>query len=218
MSRALDFQGIKSMLLGAVEAIESGHEELSRLDSVGGDGDHGTTMLRAMRAVRQTVESFQSGSIQDLLQQMGWAVLGIDGGATGPLLGMFFTGMSEVASGRRELDAENLTALFAAGLALVKSHTRARVGDKTMMDALIPGIEAMRASDALEDTGDDVLERLRRAAAAAEIGAASTESLEARFGRAKNLGPRSVGNRDPGAMSIALIFRGFMRGVERHAG
>jgi dihydroxyacetone kinase-like protein len=211
MSESLDFDGITGMLIGAVEAIESGHEELSRLDSLGGDGDHGTTMLRAMRKIRETVESFQSGSVRDLLEQMGWSVLGIDGGATGPLLGMFFTGMSEAATGRRAFDAEDLASLFQAGLASVESHTRARVGDKTMMDALIPAVEAIQADG-------DIVTRLRRAAEAATIGASSTEGLEARFGRAKNLGPRSVGNRDPGAMSVALIFRGFLRGVERDAG
>ena len=207
MPAVLDFAGFMRMLRGAARAVEAGHEELSRLDSRGGDGDHGTTMLRAMRGLQRVVSESRSGSVADLLQAVGWEILGIDGGATGPLFGSLFTGMAEAAAGKDAFDAGGLASLFEAGLASVARQTRARVGDKTMMDALIPAVGAMREG---ADAGEDISGVLRRAAEAAERGAASTELLEARFGRAKNLGPRSVGGRDPGAMSVAILLRGFV--------
>ncbi|MBN1442231.1 MAG: dihydroxyacetone kinase subunit L [Planctomycetes bacterium] len=211
MSSAVGYDDLVSMLRGAAERIRKEHATLSRLDSHGGDGDHGTTMLRAVNTLETTVETSRRQSIADLLEEVGWAILGVDGGATGPLLGMFFTGMAEAARGHDSLDAAALSAVFESGLASVERQTEARVGDKTMMDALVPAVRVLRSAS---DAGSDVVTALRRAAAAAVAGAESTRDLEARFGRAKQVGARSVGHPDPGATSMGLMFQGFLQGVE----
>ncbi len=203
------------MLRGASAEIREHHEWLSRLDSVGGDGDHGTTMLRAVARLEQAVESGASGRIHALLNDVGWAILGVDGGATGPLLGMFFVSMAGAAEGIEEMDAAALAAMFEAGLAGVRAQTKAQPGDKTLIDALVPAVEALVAAAA---GGTEVLEALRLAAEAAEAGAKLTSTMQARFGRARNIKEQSIGTQDPGATSMALLFRGFKKGFESHAG
>lgn len=207
----IGYDEFTGMLRAAARLIEENRETLSRLDSHGGDGDHGTTMARAMAIVTKTVDETQPGPLADLIQAVGWAVMGVDGGATGPLLGTFFTGMSEAVAGDA-MDTPALAAAFAAGLAGVEKHTRARVGDKTMIDALAPAVQAL--SEAAE-RGDAPAAALQSAAEAAARGAESTKELQARFGRAKNVGEKSLGHEDPGAVSIALIFRGFAEAARK---
>ena len=206
MVETIGRDGVVRMLRGAVEKIRAGHETLSKLDSVIGDGDHGTTMVRAMGLVEKTVTACAAPDLQGLLHDVGWAVMGVDGGAAGPLLGSLLMGMAEGVGGRQQLDAAGLAAVFEAGLAQVRTYTQAQVGDKTMLDALVPAVEALRAA---AQAGEGVAAAMARAADAAEQGAAATTDLQARFGRARNLGQRSRGFADPGATSVSLIFRGF---------
>ena len=198
------------MLRSAIAEIRGHHEHLSRLDSFGGDGDHGTTMLRAVAGIEKTIESDAGKPPGPLLGDIGWAVMGIDGGATGPLLGSLFMGMGEAAGDRPRLDPGALAAAFEAGLAAVAKRTKAKPGDKTLMDALVPAVGALR--DAC-GKGAGIREMLLDAAGAAERGAASTRDMAARFGRAKNLGAASIGQPDPGATSVSLIIRGFHEGT-----
>ena len=198
------------MMGGAIEKVKCEHKVLSELDSACGDGDHGTTMLRATNQLEKVMTAHQSDNLQGLLSDMGWTVLGIDGGATGPLLGSFFTGMSESVAGEQTLDAQALTAMFEAGLNALRKQTKAQVGDKTLMDALVPAVAALRAG---AEANKEILQILREAAAAAQEGAYSTKNLKARFGRAKHLGDRTLGHQDPGATSISLMFQGFYDGL-----
>jgi len=127
------------------------------------------------------------------------------------LLGSFFLGMSEAAAGSETLDGPGLAAAFEAGLAKLRAQTPAQVGDKTMVDALVPAIEALRQA---ADAGAEPSALLAQAADAAQRGAERTRELQARFGRARNLGPRTIGHVDPGATSIALFFAGFRDGAQ----
>ena len=203
-----------AMLRGAAAQIRDNHELLGKLDSVGGDGDHGTTMVRAMANLEKAVDAASGKDLKTLLYDVGWGILGVDGGATGPLLGMFFMGMSEAAEGRETLDALGLTDAFEAGVAGVRAQTKAQPGDKTMVDALVPAV--MAASSATE-SGEDILSALRHAADAAAAGAAATKDMQARFGRARNIKELSIGTPDAGATSVSLIFAGFLKGVEANA-
>jgi phosphoenolpyruvate---glycerone phosphotransferase subunit DhaL len=209
----IDFDTMVRMLRGAAEEVKVNHDELSRLDSFGGDGDHGTTMMRAMNCMEKVIDSLSEREIKMLLHDVGWAIMGVDGGATGPLLGTFFMGMSDETAGDA-IDTPELAAMFEAGLAKVRKQTKAQVGDKTVLDALVPAVDALRAAGDGALTPEDALER---AAAAAEQGAASTKELQARFGRAKNIKEKSIGTQDPGATSVALIFRGFSKGAQANA-
>ncbi|MBX7258661.1 MAG: dihydroxyacetone kinase subunit L [Candidatus Hydrogenedentes bacterium] len=214
MISTIGYEEMVRMLRGAVSQIRDNHEMLSKLDSVGGDGDHGTTMLRAMTHLEQAVDSCASHDVKTLLNDVGWAIMGVDGGATGPLLGTFFMSTGEGLSDSASLDAPALLAAFAAGLAGVQAQTKAKVGDKTMIDALVPAVEALRAA---VEAGSGVTDALRAAADGAAQGAASTKEMQARFGRAKNIKEQSIGTQDPGATSVSLIFRGFLKGVESNA-
>jgi len=213
MATMIDCAGLAAMLRGAAAQIQDHHPMLSQLDSAGGDGDHGTTILRAMNAVLKVVEGDVTAP-QALLKSAGWAVMGIDGGATGPLLGMFLTGMSEAAAGKDAFDADGLAGLFESGLAKLRKQTQAQPGDKTLIDALVPAVTAARAA---ATGGADVVALLDQAAAAAADGAVATEEMQARFGRARNIKEKSIGAQDPGATSISLIFKGFAEGARQHA-
>ena len=193
------------MLHAAAEQIRARHDMLSKLDSVGGDGDHGTTMVRAMGVLEKAVADCVANTPQGLLNDVGWAVMGVDGGATGPLLGTFFSSMSEAVSAE-PLNAGGLAMAFETALAGVQRQTKAQVGDKTMIDALVSAVQALRAG---ADAGMGVKVAMQSAADAAVQGAESTKALQARFGRARNIKEQSIGSQDPGATSIGLIFVGF---------
>jgi len=201
----IGYNNFVKMLRTAAQMIEENKETLSRLDSHGGDGDHGTTVIK-------TVDEAESESIKDLLKAAGWAVMGVDGGAIGPLLGTFFMSFSE-AIDSYALDTPALATAFSAGLLGIEKQTRARVGDKTMIDALTPAVKALNKA---ADLGEPPLSALQRAAEAARQGAESTKALKARFGRAKNIGEKSLGHEDPGAVSISIIFLGFSEGAKPH--
>ncbi len=203
------------MIAGAVALIRARHAMLSELDSASGDGDHGTTMLRT---VERLETCFAAGGPEDLaacLRQAGWGVLGVDGGASSSLLGMFFGGMADAPAGGALIGARDLAAMFEAGLAAVRKQTKAQPGDKTMMDALVPAVTALRNA---ADGGKGVVQALRDAASAARTGAELTRNFTARYGRAKFLGEKTRGHQDPGATSMSLLFEGFVSGLEKSKG
>jgi len=211
MSVTVGYEDLVRMLNGAVQEIRNNHETLSKLDSVGGDGDHGSTMLRAMTRLEDAVKACVTPTLKALLYDVGWAILGVDGGATGPLLGTLFMSMSEATGDRETLDNLALAFAFEEGYKGVTRQTKAQPGDKTMIDALTPAVKALRTA---ADEGADVTEMMRRAAAAAQTGAESTAAMQARFGRAKNIKEQSIGHQDPGATSMAFLFLGFSKGIE----
>jgi dihydroxyacetone kinase-like protein len=197
---------MNQMMHAALTKIEKNLELLSRLDSATGDGDHGTSILRAMKAGFRAMEG--EGTFQEQLYAVGWAILSEDCGSTGPLIGSFFMGMSEPVAGE-EVDGDGVRAMFESALAGIQKHSRAGVGDKTMLDAIIPAVEAMQGKDQIEAMLDD-------AAKAASEGAESTKEMVAKFGRARNLGERTIGHIDAGAKSMSLIFEAFSQGY--HSG
>lgn len=209
MLTAVGYDEFILMLTGATRAVRENADRLSALDTAIGDGDHGVTMLRAVGRVDEVIAKASGADLKGLLSDIGWALLGIDGGATGPLLGSWLMGMSDGAT-LPPLDAAALAAVFEAGLASVQEQTKAKVGDKTMMDALIPATQALREG---ADRGLSIDEVLGLAAEAAERGAASTTAMAARFGRARNMGERTKGTADPGATSMSVMFRGFYVGL-----
>ena len=147
MAETIGYQKICGMLNAAADQIQRKHEMLSQLDSAVGDGDHGTTILRAMDAVRRTVAENPASDLKTLFSALAWAVMSCDGGSTGPLLGSFFMGMSDGAAGRGELDCAAMISVFEAGVAKLQTQSRAKVGDKTMMDAFLPALAALKSAD-----------------------------------------------------------------------
>lgn len=197
----LTIADFKAMMNKALENIKAREEEFSKLDAVIGDGDHGTAIVTALSCI---VRSAQQGTeFKSMLMDMGMNVMLEVSGSTSTLLGALFLGMSDCAEGT-ELDAEGVKKMFAGGLANVKQQTSAQVGDKTMMDALIPAVEAIQNCPSA-----DIKEVLQAGAKAALAGAESTIQLKANFGRARNYGERSVGYMDSGAASWSCMFASF---------
>jgi phosphoenolpyruvate---glycerone phosphotransferase subunit DhaL len=179
--------------------------ELVRLDTAIGDGDHGTNMDRGMRKAMEKVDQMEGNDIGATLKAVGMALVSSVGGAAGPLYGTLFLQMGTATTGASALDVAGVADAFEAGVKGVQARGKAEPGDKTMIDALLPAVEALRAAQADGDVG--VGEALDRAAAAAEEGMKATIPMEARKGRASYLGPRSVGHQDPGATSSYLLLR-----------
>lgn len=197
----LTIDNFKAMVRNALSRIKEREEEFSKLDAVIGDGDHGTAIVSAMSAVLEGAE--KGTDFKSMLNDMGFNVMLQTSGSTSTLLGAFFLGMSDCAEGT-ELDAAGVKAMFAGGLENVKKQTKAQKGDKTMMDALIPAVEAIQSS-----TSDDIKEILVEGAKAAQAGADATVEMKANFGRARNYGERSVGYADSGATSWSCMFAAF---------
>ena len=205
MSKTIENKQVIDMILSAVEKIRENHETLSKLDSATGDGDHGTTMLRSVKAVEDTINAETDADLKDLLYKIGWGIMSADGGSTGPLLGSFFMGMSEGVGESPTLDSSAIAEMIIAGAEKMHKQSRAQVGDKTMMDALLPAVDALKSAD--KDA--DIAEILKQAAQAASDGSDATVDMKAKFGRARNLGDRVIGHKDPGSVSISLMFQGF---------
>jgi dihydroxyacetone kinase-like protein len=182
------------------DVVAENRMELVRLDTAIGDGDHGTNMDRGMKKAIERLDGTQAGDIGADLKAVGMALVSSVGGAAGPLYGTLFLQMGSAAAGKDELDLDGWAAAVEAGVKGVQARGKAEPGDKTMVDALVPAVEALRA-------GGDLGEALNRSAEAAEEGMKATIPLEARRGRASYLGPRSVGHQDPGATSSYLLLR-----------
>lgn len=205
MKEKLSVEDFKAMLGHALEKIKAREEEFSQLDAVTGDGDHGQAIVTAMSVV---CEGATAGTeFKSMLNDMGFNLMMQVSGSTSTLLGAFFLGMSDNASGE-ELDAEGVKRMFRGGLENVMKQTKARPGDKTMMDALVPAVEAMQAC-----ASEDVAEVLRCGGEAAVAGARSTVDMKANYGRARNYGERSIGYADSGAMSWSCMFEAFAEAV-----
>jgi phosphoenolpyruvate---glycerone phosphotransferase subunit DhaL len=189
--------------IGAYATTIAEHRtELVRLDTAIGDGDHGTNMDRGMRAAVEKLEATDGDDIGALLKAVGMALVSKVGGAAGPLYGTLFLQMGTATSGRSELDLAGWREALEAGVKGVQARGKAEPGDKTMVDALLPALDSLRAAEA---DGTALGDALRASAGAAEDGMKATIPLEARRGRASYLGPRSVGHQDPGATSSQLL-------------
>lgn len=196
------------MTASAVDSLRAHHVMLTELDSVIGDGDHGTTVQRVCDRIEGVVANGPD-DLAGLLRRIGETLFGLDGGATGPLFGVFFLGLSTAPA--PDSGCPGWAVMFEAGRDALLKRTKARVGDKTLMDALLPAVEAMRAA---AGRGDDLGTALAAAASAAQTGAAATARQVARFGRARFLGERALGHPDPGAASMALLFEGFAHALQ----
>ena len=177
---------------------------LTELDSAIGDADHGINMDRGFTAVAGKLDGLVGPDIGQTLKTVGTTLVSTVGGASGPLYGMFFMQMGGAVAGKETLTAEEFATAFEAGVGGVLRIGKAEPGDKTMVDALLPALDALRAAIA---DGASVGDAVQGMANAAEEGMLATVPLVARKGRASYLGERSAGHQDPGATSTHLLLR-----------
>lgn len=198
MSDAVSIDDLVAWIRAFRDAVHRHKDELTRLDSEIGDADHGSNMARGLDAVVAALNPAPA-SASELFKTVGMTLVSSVGGASGPLYGTLFLRMGP-ALASDEVDAETLGAALRAGVDGVIARGKAELGDKTMIDALSPALDAW---DAAANEGPAAA--ARAAAGAAARGRDATEPLVARKGRASYLGERSAGHLDPGATSATLL-------------
>ncbi|KQM40709.1 dihydroxyacetone kinase DhaL subunit [Microbacterium testaceum StLB037] len=199
MSGAVSTDDLVAWVRAFRDAVHAHKDELTRLDSEIGDADHGSNMARGLDAVVAKLDPAPA-SPSDLFKTVGMTLVSSVGGASGPLYGTLFLRMGPALGTETEVDAATLGAALRAGVEGVVARGKAELGDKTMIDALSPALDAWDAAAA-----EGLAEAARAAADAAARGRDATEPLVARKGRASYLGERSAGHLDPGATSATLL-------------
>jgi dihydroxyacetone kinase-like protein len=201
---SIDDAAVRAWMRAYADEIVANREQLIRLDSAIGDGDHGANMDRGMKKAVERLDGLGDGDIGATLKAVGMALVSSVGGAAGPLYGTLFMQMGTKTAGASELDLQGWTDALEAGVQGVQARGKAQPGDKTMVDALLPAVEALKQA---AGDGADLGDALRRAADAAREGMEGTIPLVARKGRASYLGERSAGHQDPGATSSHLLLK-----------
>ena len=191
----------------AAADVAQQRDYLVDLDRAIGDGDHGENMDRGFKAALEALGQAEPASVAEVLKTVAKTLMSTVGGAAGPLYGTAFLRAS-MAAGDGEIDGAGVAAVIAGALDGIQARGKATTGEKTMVDAWTPALEAARAA---AEAGSDPAAVLEAAATAAESGAAATEPMRATKGRASYLGERSIGHLDPGAVSTSLILRAAVR-------
>ena len=190
----IDRQARKLLFETVAQRVIAGADELTDLDRAIGDGDHGTNMRRGFEAVLAAVDELSAKNLGESLKGVGTTLVMRVGGASGPLYGTLFLALGKSLGD--EVTREEAADAFAAAIEAVKARGKSDVGQKTMLDVLLPVLEVLR------EGGAGLPLRLKAAASAA---AEKTIPMRAIRGRASFLGERSIGHMDPGARSSALI-------------
>ena len=204
---SLDAQWALRWIELAAADVAQQRDYLVDLDRAIGDGDHGENMDRGFKAAVEALGQAEPASVAEVLKTVAKTLMSTVGGAAGPLYGTAFLRASK-AAGDGELDAAGVAAIIEGALGGIQARGKATTGEKTMVDAWTPALDAARAA---AESGADAVATLQAAATAAEAGAAATEPLRATKGRASYLGERSIGHLDPGAVSTSLILRAAAR-------
>ncbi|GHO61074.1 dihydroxyacetone kinase subunit DhaL [Ktedonobacter robiniae] len=186
------------------QVLHEQREYLTQLDAAIGDADHGINMDRGFRAVVEKLPALASADSGTILKTVGTTLVSTVGGASGPLYGTAFLRAGIAMAGKQELQEADVVALLAAMVEGIQARGKARRGEKTMLDALLPALEAARKA---EGEGLEMLQVLQACSSAAEAGMKSTIPLLATKGRASYLGARSIGHQDPGATSSTLMLQ-----------
>lgn len=198
----------KRMILAAGRLLEESCDMLSGLDSLAGDGDHGVTIKKIAYILEMEAEDWaKEETLKSFLEKIGYRIMNVSGGPTSSLWGALFAGFGEGAKDEEGISVADLKNMFEASYQFVSELTNARIGDKTMMDAFVPAVDSILKSDR------DILNMLSDAAEAAKKGADKTADYIAKYGRGKALKERSLGHKDPGAVSISILLDGFAQGA-----
>ena len=201
LTKAEFAQRLKNACLTVIAA----EAQLTEIDAKFGDADHGFTMAKVCNAILAAIEE-SDGGIQTMLDDAAMAVMSINGGSAVPLWNTWLDGMQEGAPEEEETDVAGIKAIFAKAFEELDEMSGAKVGDKTMMDALIPASEAIAAYE-----GDSEAELFTLAAAAAAAGAENSKNFPSKYGRAKSYGTKTIGTPDAGAMSMSCFFQGLAK-------
>lgn len=197
------------MLLKSSELLINESDRLSEIDSRFGDGDHGVTIKKIALVIETAVRGWENQSFKNFIDDLGTTIMGIGGGSAGPLWGTMIGGLAlPLKEEATEIDTNTFKSMLSSALEEMESISTARVGDKTMMDVLIPAVQAAK------NAGDNMTDILEKTATAAVQGAKDTEGYIAKFGRAKNYKEQTIGTPDAGAISLMVFFQGLDLGAK----
>lgn len=205
----MDGKDVKAMFLAAADAMDAARDELCALDGEIGDADHGVAMAGGFGAIRTALAELGEAPPADVFNVAAKAFLNAVGASSGPLYATAFMRAGAAVKGKERLDDEDAPALVAAMADGIAHRGKAERGDKTMLDAWGPASDAARAA-----AGQPAAAVFHAAADAAEAGADATADMQARLGRAARLGARSLGHKDPGATSAAIVLRAMARSLD----
>jgi len=200
MTEPVSVEEFTSWLRQFAAIIHENARLLTELDSAIGDADHGVNMDRGMKAVVGVLDGQEFEQPEALFKKVGMTLVSTVGGASGPLYGTFFLRLGGAMQGLEKVSAEQLGRALRAGVEGIVSRGKAEVGDKTMVDAWSPALDAYDAA-----VGDGLAAALNAAATAAAQGRDESTALVARKGRASYLGERSANHQDPGATSTTML-------------
>ena len=181
---------------------------LSQIDSRFGDGDHGITIGKIASLMEKSIEGWEDDDMETFIEDLGDNTMEIGGGSAGQLYGTMIGGLSGPLEGNRPIDAKILKEMFTECLSAMEDITTAGIGDKTMVDALIPAVDAAQKAD------DDIMAILKAAKEAAVRGAKESEQYISRYGRARSYKEQTIGTPDAGAVSTSLFFAGLYDGLK----
>ncbi len=199
---------IEKMFHKVAEIWQENKDYLSEIDSRFGDGDHGVTIGKIASLIEKKLAAWEDDDIEEFLEDLGDSTMEIGGGSAGPLYGTLIGGLSGPLSGGGAIGEGLLKEMFTECQSAMEDITNAKVGDKTMMDALIPAVAAAEAAEG------DCLAILEAAKEAAARGAKESEQYVSKFGRARSYKEQTIGTPDAGAVSTSLFFAGLCDGLE----
>jgi len=183
------------------EEMEKNKIHLSKLDADIGDGDHGVNMARGFSAIMENIRAHDEFTIADIFNNVGKTLFYVSAGTSGPLYGVTFKAGGTVCLGKDEIVLADLIQILTIGIEKIQSYGRAVLGDKTLLDSMIPCLESLKASN------KSTKEALEDAYQAAIKGRDSVIDVEAKKGRASYLRERSIGHIDPGCESFCILFK-----------
>ena len=193
-----------AILKNIIAAIEENAQFLTDLDAAIGDNDHGINMARGFKKVDADLPGLAGKDIGAILKKVGMDLVSTVGGSSGPLYGTAFMKAGAKAAGKNEISLDDFIVMMDGAIGGVQLRGKAVKGEKTMLDAMIPAQEAMKAAAA---GGADAAAVLQAGVKAAEEGVEYTKTIIATKGRASYLGERSIGHQDPGATSFTVILQ-----------
>lgn len=197
-----DSAKVLSLLAKMKDAIDENAQFLTDLDAAIGDSDHGINMARGFKKISDDLPSLEGKDIGAILKKAGMDLVSTVGGASGPLYGTAFMKAGAKAAGKTEISMEDFFAMMEEAAAGVQMRGKAVKGEKTMLDAMLPALDAMKEAAA---AGGETKAVLDAGVKAAEEGVEYTKTIIATKGRASYLGERSIGHQDPGATSFAVL-------------
>lgn len=197
---------ITVILLKSADVLKDNSDYFCAIDSKFGDGDHGITIVKIADKIQLCAKNWKEETFYEFMNHLGFEIMQVNGGSAGPLWGTLFQGFARAFKDEDTMTPQQLKKGFREALNEMRELTAADIGDKTMMDTLIPAVEAS------DEAKEDISLILKSVEQGAKAGMEATKSFTAKYGRAKSYGERTIGTPDAGAVSLYLFFTGLLEG------